>query len=119
MCLGKGEWTMPAAMKRLCNKVGCGQYAEKGGYCTDHGQIRISVKIPERHRLYDRRWRMRRQVYLSDYPWCEDCMAVDVYEAATEIHHLIPHRGDGELFITGKLVGLCKRCHSRRTGRGE
>ena len=110
---------MGAAMKRLCCKAGCGDFADDGGYCTEHVRVDIPRLHPERHKLYDRRWRMQRQVFLSEYPWCEDCLAEDIYEGATELHHVVAHRGDVDLFISGRLVGLCKRCHSRRTGRGE
>jgi 5-methylcytosine-specific restriction enzyme A len=30
---------------------------------------------------------------------------------ATVAHHLVPHRGDWQLFIAGDLQSLCKRCH--------
>ena len=112
---------MGAAMKRLCNKAGCGDFAIGGGYCPAHSYERGAdgAGHAERHRMYGRSWRMRRQVYLAENPWCEDCLALEVYEGATELHHVVAHRGDADLFISGRLVGLCKRCHSRRTGRGE
>ncbi len=50
-------------------------------------------------------------------------MRQGIYTPATEVHHLIPHRGNIDLFLGSPLESLCKSCHSRKTseefhGRG-
>lgn len=40
--------------------------------------------------------------------------------AATEVDHIIPHRGDQQLFWdTNNWQGLCKPCHSRKTAQED
>jgi 5-methylcytosine-specific restriction protein A len=40
--------------------------------------------------------------------------------AATEVHHVIPHRGDPVLFWrVENCVGLCHTHHNEHTARGE
>ncbi|WP_407314424.1 HNH endonuclease [Desulfosporosinus sp. SB140] len=59
-------------------------------------------------------------MFLSAHPWCEDCLEHGNYEAATEVHHSIPHRGDKRIFWDkSQWRALSKRCHSKRTARGE
>jgi 5-methylcytosine-specific restriction protein A len=113
---------MPTAMKRLCTTPGCNQFAQDGSKCETHKVDKVERafrKDPERHKLYDRRWRRRRETFLAEYPWCEDCMGEELYEPATEVHHVVAHRGNVDTFFSSPMVGLCKSCHSRRTGRGE
>lgn len=59
-------------------------------------------------RLYDtRHWQRVRAQVLAESPQCERCGS-----QATEVHHQVPVRHGGG---TGKLVALCKRCHSAAT----
>ena len=61
--------------------------------------------------LYDRRWRKRRAFQLMEHPLCRLCMEVwGRRSAATIADHIVPHRGDPELF-DGPLQSLCKSCH--------
>ena len=68
-----------------------------------------------RHRLYDRKWQRRRIKQLQDSPWCAHCLEHGVYTPATDVHHVIPHRGDRSMFETSPLESLCHSCHSRHT----
>lgn len=70
-------------------------------------------------RFYDGQWRATRTRFLAQHPFCvatlEDgkttCGAV-----ATDVDHIIPHRGDRALFLDWKnLQALCHGCHSRKT----
>jgi len=116
-----GEDVVPKAALRPCRYPGCPSLVIDG-YCEDH------VPLPRRkqdyQRLYDRRWQRRRAQWLSTHPWCEECMKQGIYTPATEVHHLIPHRGNIDLFLGSPLESLCKSCHSRKTnkevhGRGD
>jgi 5-methylcytosine-specific restriction protein A len=41
------------------------------------------------------------------------CLAEGRTTAATVADHIIPHRGDPDLFWCGELQSLCATCHSR------
>lgn len=57
---------------------------------------------------------------LDSNPFCVECQRGDVLRPATDVDHVRPHRGDEQLFwdVTN-LAGLCARCHTRKTARGE
>jgi hypothetical protein len=40
-----------------------------------------------------------------------------VWEPATDCHHVTPHKGDRQVFISSELRALCHSCHSRHTVR--
>lgn len=56
-------------------------------------------------------WQRRRQRQLMDEPLCQRCKPRGQLTPATEVHHLIPHKGNPELFFRGELQSLCKPCH--------
>jgi hypothetical protein len=61
--------------------------------------------------LYDRRWRRRRERQLRAEPLCRLCLALRGRTVeATIADHVVPHRGDPELF-EGELQSLCAPCH--------
>lgn len=71
-------------------------------------------------RGYDHRWRNVRLAFLRESPLCRACSDRGVVTAATDVDHIIPHRGNQELFWRhSNLQALCARCHSAKTGRGE
>lgn len=57
-------------------------------------------------------WKIRRRDQLRSEPLCRRCRAKGETVEATVADHVIPHRGDWELFIRGKLQSLCEPCHS-------
>lgn len=64
-------------------------------------------------------WRALRKDVLFTVPLCVTCSAAGRVTVATDVDHIIPHRGDRELFFDIKnLQPLCKSCHSRKTRRG-
>lgn len=70
-------------------------------------------------RGYDARWRKRRLSFLRENPLCAECERRGKVEAATVVDHVVPHRGDKELFDDeDNWQSLCKRCHDRKTARG-
>ena len=65
-------------------------------------------------RGYDARWRKARLSFLADNPLCVHCAPRVV--AAKEVDHIVPHRGDYDLFWDQEnWQGLCSVCHSRKT----
>lgn len=70
----------------------------------------------ERGHLYGHRWREARLKFLARHPLCQDCKHEGIRTPATEVDHMIPHRGDLALFWNkGNWQGLCKTHHSRKT----
>jgi 5-methylcytosine-specific restriction protein A len=70
-------------------------------------------------RGYDNSWRTVRKQHLTQYPLCEECLAVGRYISATDVHHKIklrdaPHLRDN----AANLMSLCHACHSKITAKG-
>ncbi len=62
--------------------------------------------------LYGHSWRQIRARRLKQFPLCAFCAKIGKIEPATVVDHVIPHRGDEELFFdTDNLQSLCKHCH--------
>lgn len=63
-------------------------------------------------RYSTQRWKNRRREQLSFNPLCAYCAARGIVMPATVADHVIPHRGDDDLFWYGELQSLCATCHS-------
>lgn len=66
-------------------------------------------------RLYrTARWQRLREAHLTAHPLCTRCLAIEVVEEATVVHHTEGgHKGDEERFWNGPFESLCKACHDR------
>lgn len=110
---------MPVAMKRPCETPGCGKLAE-GRLCVEcrRREGAVSERKNATQRGYGYRWQKQSRAYLDDHPECSDPRGrhQDRVVAATEVHHVQPHRGDPALFWDPlNWMGLCKQCHSYET----
>jgi len=105
----------PSAALRPCTYPGCTNLVRRGR-CEIHPSPRF--RSAEVQRLYDRQWQKRRIEHLSSEPWCMECLRAHTFTPATEVHHVRPHHGDVDVFLTSPLVSLCKVCHSRITAQG-
>jgi hypothetical protein len=97
----------------------------------------IAAKRPDHHALYNLSiWRRVKDLFRSRFPMraCI-CNALDPNgvlrnekgericgRPATDVHHLVDHKGNWELFLGSdenfsNLVGLCHRHHSEVTAR--
>lgn len=79
----------------------------------------VTTKAKPWAHLYDRHWRRRRAAHLKLHPLCVACERRGVVEAATVCDHVVPHRGDPDLFKRGEITGLCARCHDADKQRLE
>ena len=71
-------------------------------------------------RGYDRQWRKYRLRFLAANPLCVMCQRRGYVTAATVVDHVIPHRGNKELFDDEtNHQGLCESCHNEKTASGE
>lgn len=65
------------------------------------------------------RWERRRQALFADQPLCVMCLRSETITIADTADHIIPHRGDPDLFWNGELQPLCASCHSMHKQREE
>ena len=64
-------------------------------------------------RGYGYRWQKARERFLRSNPLCVYCKAKGLVEVATVVDHIIPHRGDQEIFWDeSQWQSLCASCHS-------
>ena len=114
--------------KIFCKQPGCFRTVDPSTghkYCIEHQsmeraeQERQKVYMPnvehyEWNRLYNSpKWKALRDGKLEKQPTCEKCGA-----PATEVHHIVPHRGNLELFLDwDNLMSLCSKCHRLETIR--
>ena len=108
---------MPSAALKPCSYAGCTNLV-RSGRCPDHPAPNTFVRDSDTQRLYNTlRWRKIRALQLQCEPWCADCLSHEIYTPATDVDHVIPHRGNEQLFYSGRLQSLCHSCHSSKTAR--
>lgn len=72
-----------------------------------------------RQRGYDGAWDKARKAYLNKHPHCVACWANGNAIPASDLDHIIPHRGDRKLFWDrSNWQGLCAMHHGRKTRAG-
>lgn len=118
--------------RKICCAPGCEDIAAPGGpHCELHAEAaaqrlaerRAAAQRSERAQSFralyaDPRWKRAARRFLDRNPLCADCGELGVDEAATDVDHIEPHRGDPKLFWDRKnWQPLCHRCHSRKTAR--
>lgn len=95
--------------KKICKSPNCNELISEGAYCTKHKPP--NRPISEWASMYGRRWRKARYLFLLEHTDCEECG-----DSANEVDHIIPHRGNNELFWDKtNWQTLCKSCHSKKT----
>lgn len=112
---------MPTKPMRPCSYPGCRELTDQGR-CAKHPQVRHydDRRLSAAKRGYDGQWRKARAGFLKKHPLCVDCEKEGQLNAATEVDHIIPHKGDKELFWDrNNWQGLCKMHHSRKTARED
>lgn len=67
-------------------------------------------------RGYGAKWRAYRAGFLRGHPLCIVCQQIGRIERAVVVDHIIPHRGDADLFWSASNhQPMCKPCHDRKT----
>lgn len=116
-------------LRRKCKATGCLRYRVEGSsYCIEHQNLQRkddeerAMRVKQgfyknaRHNQWQNlysspRWKKLREEVLRDSPYCEICGSI-----ATDVHHIVPHNGDPELFYDRtNLVSICSSCHSKET----
>ena len=112
---------MPKRPKIPCRHPGCAQLVEPGQkYCERHKPMHPEEVRSAAGRGYGSAWRKARKAFLQAHPLCAECMKEGRYVQATDVDHIVPHRGDMELFWDrSNWQALCHRCHSKKTRRED
>lgn len=107
---------------RPCGEIGCNKLTHTT-YCEEHTKQYHRERDKGRESAYQRgyntTWRKYRTMFLKRNPLCKYCNHRGKTVPATEVDHIIPHRGNKELFWNpNNHQALCKSCHSRKTAKG-
>ena len=75
---------------------------------------RLEKSRPNSHqRGYDRKWAAYRKMYLAEHPLCVVCGG-----PANTVDHIIPHKGNRELFYDPENhQSMCKHDHDVKTAK--
>lgn len=82
---------------------------------------RDELKQTNEPKLYRQRetrkdWEKLSKDFLATHPFCVACYKKGILTKSTETDHIIPHKGNIELFYDVRnLQALCKSCHSKKT----
>ncbi|WP_118138741.1 HNH endonuclease signature motif containing protein [Oceanicella sp. SM1341] len=119
-------------LRKICSAPGCQSLAAEGSArCAEHTRTDTSAEQHRKARADQARrgmagrewygtarWKRARLGFLAVHPLCAECQSLGLVEAATEVDHVTPHRGDAALFWDPRnWQGLCRPCHSRKTAR--
>ena len=111
---------MPYKPKRPCRHPDCAKLIDDGKYCGEHLKLHPEYVRSASKRGYGSRWQKASKAYLRENPLCVECLKQRRYVQATVVDHIIPHRGNEELFWNeSNWQSLCKSCHDRKTGRED
>ena len=119
---------MANRLPKECRRAGCPERTtHASGLCETHRaqqearHAEQNKQRPSAHRRgYGRRWRKLRARFLRINPLCGKCAEEGLVVPATEVDHIVPHRGDPALMWDwSNLQSLCKSCHSRKTAKED
>ena len=112
---------MPSRPKTPCKHPGCAALVPSGQkYCDRHKAMHPEEVRPAASRGYGAAWRKARNAFLQAHPLCVECMKEGRYVKATDVDHIVPHRGDSKLFWDqSNWQALCHRHHSMKTRRED
>jgi 5-methylcytosine-specific restriction protein A len=107
---------------KICNSPGCNELIPPTErYCPRHKKEPgkpFSSAIRFNEELYHTsQWRKLRATILKEQPNCSKC-GISGSESKLEVHHIIPPRGNEELFFDeNNLVSVCPVCHKIITNK--
>ena len=106
-----------------CAAPACGALVRGVRYCPKHEHL---IKVVTRQhderresstqRGYSYKWQQARKGFLAKHPLCAECERQGRIAAATDLDHIIPHKGDMVKFWdSSNWQGLCRPHHSEKT----
>ena len=82
-----------------CAHPSCPKLVPRGKkYCDAHTALHPEEIRSAAERGYGSRWNKARKRFLEKHPLCVECMKEGRYVKATDVDHVVPHRGDPVLF---------------------
>lgn len=108
---------MPYRPNVPCKHPGCSKLIPYGQrYCDKHAPEHASDRVGAAGRGYDARWRRESKRFLKAHPLCVRCLEEQRTVKATVVDHIVPHRGNMELFWDrSNWQPLCKQHHDKKT----
>jgi 5-methylcytosine-specific restriction protein A len=108
---------MPRKPNTPCKHPSCARLVPYGQkYCDIHRSLHSHDRASATERGYDARWQKARKKFLHSHPLCEECKRGGKFVKATVVDHIIPHRGNKELFWNeNNWQALCEHCHNVKT----
>lgn len=102
---------------RICP---CNEKVQHGELCTcqqkarnERNQRHDAKRPSAAKRGYNGEWRKARTEYLQAHPYCRACAQNGITRLASVVDHIIPHRGDRNLFWhRANWQPLCEPCHN-------
>lgn len=71
-------------------------------------------------RGYSSPWQRARLAFLKKHPLCVTCRAKEIVVPATVVDHIIPHKGNKQLFWDStNWQGLCELCSNTKTAKED
>ena len=109
--------------KYICRSAGCRELLDAPGYCQRHAPCVAKEKpafvnaVRSNSELYRTgRWRAQKRKKLCDTPYCAVCGIRGLDGARLEVHHVVPPRGNEEIFFDeSNLIVVCATCHKKIT----
>lgn len=108
---------MPNRPNTPCRHPGCAALIPYGTkYCEVHKPLHPEEVRSASDRGYGKAWQKARKRYLEAHHFCVECMKEGKLIKATDVDHIVPHRGDKVLFWDeGNWQALCHSHHSIKT----
>ena len=108
---------MPNRPNTPCKHSNCARLVPYGSqYCEEHSTLHVHDVKGTKEKGYDSRWRKARGRFLKAHPLCVQCQKQGKLTQATVVDHIVPHRGDQQLFWNeSNWQPLCKSCHDTKT----
>ena len=112
---------MPSKPKTPCHHPGCPELVPSGQrYCDKHKSLHPEEIRSASSRGYGSAWQKARKRFLAAHPLCVECLKEGRYVKATDVDHIIAHRGDQRLFWDeSNWQPLCHSHHSIKTDRED
>ncbi|RXZ42693.1 HNH endonuclease [Crenobacter cavernae] len=121
---------MPPRPMKPCCAPGCGRLTT-ARFCDAHAEryAQQAKQVRQQYdrgrgtaaeRGYDSKWQKARAGFLRKHPLCVECDRCGSVTAATVVDHIVPHKGDRDMFWDrSNWQPLCKSCHDRKTARED
>ena len=107
---------MPQLPLKPCAYPGCPELT-RSRYCHKHKTLagreyNRDQRSADHNKIYGRRWRTIRDLYITKHPLCEKCLESGRLVPVDEVHHILPV-DQGGTHAEDNLVSLCRSCHTK------